>query len=145
MNIFKSKIIEQINTEQFRYEIISYLMNNRCCIQKCNHANYQSNAFLHEHFDIFKQSINQELKKDIEKLWVLYAKKGDELIEHWHKHDNRISCLLYLTDTELGTKFENFDINLKKNSWLVWQEDLLHAPMNGILKQDRITIAGILH
>ena len=146
MFVKKSKIIEKINNQEFAKEILFYLKNNRCCEDIfCKHPKYQSNAILHKHFTVFEDSIKNELNFNVIRLWVYYSKKNEIQLENWHKHDTKISCLMYITDTKLGTKFENFSIYLNKNCWLVWDEDIVHTPEKGNLDEDRIVIAGILH
>jgi hypothetical protein len=145
MFVKKSETIEKINDNKFKEQILSYLKNNKCCKDIfCNHPKHQSDSLLHKHFKVFEDSIKNELNYNVSKLWVFYSKKNEILLENWHKHNNKVSCLMYLTDTKLGTKFENFNIYLNKNCWLVWDEDVIHTPEKGSLNQDRITIAGML-
>lgn len=143
--IKQSEIIKKINDQKFRKKIINYTLQNKCCLQtNCNHPKYQSNASLHLSIDVFKNSILKELNFNIKKLWSFWVPKGSRTLESWHKHGECFSCLMYLTENDIITKFENFEIKLKPNNWLVWDENLLHTPEEGIVKKDRLVIAGTL-
>jgi hypothetical protein len=143
--IKKSEIINNSNNENFKKNIKKYIKYNRCCNNiNCDHPKSQSNSFLHKKFKIFEESINQELNLKIIKLWAFFVKKNNKILETWHHHSNELSCLLYLNESNLGTNFENFNIKLKINCWLVWKGNLLHTPEPGLVKKDRIIIAGTL-
>ena len=143
--IKKSELINNVNNKNFQKKIKKYIKYNKCCNNiNCNHPKFQSNPFLHNEFKIFEESITKELNLKISKLWCFYVKKNNKNLETWHTHNNEISCLMYLTESNLGTKFENFYIKLNINCWLVWKGNLLHTPEPGLVKKDRIIIAGTL-
>ena len=146
VRIKKSKLIQTANTSNFRKQLIKYVQTNKCCVDiMCQHPKHQSDAVVHNKFKVFKKSIEQELKLNVNKMWVYYVKKGETIEPKWHTHGSVISCLLYITDSNLGTKFENFDVELSKNNWLIWNKDIKHTPEPGYNKKDRIVIAGMLN
>ena len=141
----KSELLNNFNNKILQKEIIEYTKKNKCCNNDdCVHPKMQSNPTLHNHFKIFQKSITEELNLKINKLWCFYVKQKNKTLETWHTHDNQISCLMYLSENKLGTKFENFYIKLNINCWLVWKGNLLHTPEPGLVKKDRIIIAGTL-
>ena len=120
VRIKKSKLIQKANTSNFRKQLIKYVQTNKCCVDiMCQHPKHQSDAVVHNKFKVFKKSIEQELKLNVNKMWVYYVKKGETIEPKWHTHGSVISCLLYITDSNLGTKFENFDVELSKDFLLI--------------------------
>jgi len=147
--------------------ILKYLKNNKCCINypKCNHPKEQSdpNVFKIKNKEIqkLKQSYFLFLNKLIgkylikeSKCWALYVKKETTTPSIWHIHfDNKeqykdciqISGIYYLTDTDIGTEFNDYFFNIetkpKKGHWFIWDSRLNHRPKDCLNPKDRLIIA----
>ena len=146
VRIKKSNLIQKANSFNFKKQLIKYVKTDKCCNEiVCDHPKHQSDPFVHNKFKVFKKSVKEELRLEIDKMWVYYVKKGETIEPSWHTHGHGISCLLYITDNDLGTKFKNFDLELMKNYWIIWDKDIEHTPEPGYNKKDRIVIAGKLY
>jgi hypothetical protein len=145
LKIIHSKIIEKQNTKKFRNKLLDYLSKNKCCNDiNCNHPKYQTNAILHKTFKIFNKSVKEELNLNISQLWLFYVPKNEKTLNTMHTHKN-LTCVLPLTEGDLGTMFKSCTINIKKNHWCVFDGNILHSPQPGICNTDRFMIAGDLY
>ena len=69
------------------------------------------------------------------------AKKNQKVEATWHSHPTKISAVLYLTDSNLCTIFNQCAINLRKNTWLLFNGKEMHTTQEGITNSDRLIIA----
>lgn len=150
--------------DELTMKIHNYVKSNPCCGEypKCEHPPIQSDADL----------LQQDFMKDINcfiidslsnypefnektkiKCWG-YLQKGNTILEklNWHIHqinDSGIefSFLIYVTPTEKGTLFKDYESNIfyltpEVDTLYVWNSLFTHAPDIGYQKKDRITVAG---
>lgn len=142
-----------------------YVKTNPCCnnVGNCKHAQLQSDdgLFYQKEMKAMKDSFQSILsflknrKFTRQKAWVYWVPKGETIKEeNWHDHKGRgnekgVSCLLYLTDTEYGTEYnyDFFELKTKprKNYWYIFDNHVMHRPMSGIVKEDRIVIAASIY
>jgi len=141
-----SLIIQKENNIYFLKQLKKYIEENKCCDNlECKHPKFQSNAILHKKFKFLEKSVNEELGFKVKSMWCFFAKKNSEIKIAWHSHPSKFSCVLYLTESEISTIFENFAINLKKNYWLIFPGKMLHTTQPTIcLPEDRLIIAADL-
>ena len=146
LKIFHSKIIEKENTNEFRNKLLDYLTKNRCCDNKnCYHPKYQTNPFLHKTFEIFNKAVKEELNLNIYQLWFYYVPKNNKIFETMHQHKDHYTCILPLTESNLGTMFKTCTINVKENYWCVFDGNIFQSTQPGICDTDRFMIAGDLY
>ena len=149
-------------------DIDNLLQQEKCCASfpNCEHPKYQTkqNLFDREEFSKLKNSFIKCVSDYIDsknfhiKDWKSWAFKSEQGTYHkttWHKHyienedtkkeDIQLSGLFYLTETELGTLYENefitYRIKPKLFTWYLWPSDLIHQPEPGYNNQNRYTIA----
>jgi len=160
--------------KDFNYRCMSQidqlLEQEKCCdiFPKCMHPKHQTNEFLFEkNIKNFIQLKNTFLKCVSDyinsnnfnvvnwKSWAFKSEKGTFHKTTWHKHyienkntqskDIQISGLFYLTETELGTIYEdeffNYRIKPKLFTWYLWPSQLMHQPEPGYCNHNRYTIA----
>jgi hypothetical protein len=156
-----------LDNKKLTSKLINYLNKNKCCKEypKCEHPKQQSDANVFNIKDEFIQKLKDNyffalqkmfgnFKIIVSKSWLLYVKEDKEVPAVWHKHydDNieykdhiQVSGIFYLTDTDIGTEFENehFKLEIKpiSNCWYIWDSNLLHRPKKNITKKDRIILA----
>ena len=81
VRIKKSNLIQKANTSNFKKQLIKYVKTNKCCNEiVCDHPKHQSNPFVHDKFKVFKKSVKEELKLEVDKMWVYYVKKGETIV-----------------------------------------------------------------
>jgi hypothetical protein len=147
---------KKINTSNFRKQIISYQKENPCCVayptHNCTHAKHQSDSLLHKKFSVFENSLHSCLKKknikvNITHLWAFITYKNENIDSIWHSHyinnnKKQLTALMYLTDNDIGTEFENnYIIKPKINKWFLWDSKLNHKPLETKVNKTRIIIS----
>lgn len=136
-----SPMVEKNNNSDLLKNIVSYIDKNKCCNKtKCRHPPKQSDGRLHKAFPFLEESIKKELNLNIERMWCFYAQKNQKVKATWHSHSTKVSAVLYLTDSNLCTIFSQCAINLKKNTWLVFDGKEMHTTQEGISNSDRLLI-----
>ena len=142
------------NTSTLQEQIISYIKNNPCCefYPTCTHPKHQSDSYLHESIDIFKDSLynsllTKNIKATITHLWAFVTYENEVINSVWHNHyrDNgkeQLTALMYITDNNIGTVFENdYVTKAETNKWYVWDSKLNHKPLETTTKETRIVIS----
>lgn len=152
------------------YNIEKILEQEKCCsnFPNCVHPKYQTKL------DLFDRNLNvtNQLKNTFLKCvsdyignsnfnisdwksWAFKSEQGTFQKITWHKHyiennntqnkDIQISGLFYLTETDLGTIYEDefltYRIKPKLHTWYLWPSDLIHQPEPGYCNHNRYTIA----
>ncbi len=142
------------NTSTLQEQIIYYIKNNPCCefYPTCTHPKHQSDSYLHESIDIFKDSLynsllTKNIKATITHLWAFVTYENEVINSMWHNHyrDNgkeQLTALMYITDNNIGTVFENdYVTKAETNKWYVWDSKLNHKPLETTTKETRIVIS----
>jgi len=137
-----SSMVEKNNNSNLLKNIIKYIDKNKCCYEtNCKHPSKQSNEMLHKAFPFLEEAVTKELNLKIKQMWCFYAKKNQKVEATWHSHPTKISAVLYLTDSNLCTIFNQCAINLRKNTWLLFNGKEMHTTQEGITNSDRLIIA----
>ena len=156
-NLFSLRTIEQVEKD---------LKQNPCCdrFPKCGHPKTQTFQFLLDQNNFYYSKIKTSFLTALDRYvgrriefsyftsWAYKTESGKSTDTTWHIHNaenvntsEHISGLFYLTDTVIGTEFENDDCKLilkpKKFKWYIWNSGLPHRPIEGVVNQNRYTIA----
>jgi len=146
----------KINTYNFRKQLISYQKKNPCCsfypTVNCAHAKHQSDPLLHKKFKVLEKSLHSCLKKknikvNITHFWTFITHKNEPIDSNWHNHyidknKKQITALMYLTNSNVGTEFENgYIIKPEINKWYVWDSKLNHKPLETRVNKTRIIVS----
>ena len=113
------------NTSTLQEQIISYIKNNPCCefYPTCTHPKHQSDSYLHESIDIFKDSLynsllTKNIKATITHLWAFVTYENEvikhqlQLSEDIRKYSDEIETLRLLannTKTSIDNVLDNFE------------------------------------
>ena len=142
-------------------EIEKILEYSICCYRypHCDHPSIQSHNTLLDansyYFKILKNSFLDTLKIHLNKNfkivyfyhWVYKVQQNQKTSGLWHNHlvddncDKEISGLLYLTDTKIGTEFNDYIISPSMYKWYLWPSKLDHRVVPNISNDTRYTIA----
>lgn len=143
-----------------------WLKDNTCCknYPNCYHPKIQSNNYalninddeVIKIKDILYQTLNYFLgshKIINERTWILYVPANQFITSKWHNHlikkykeYEQVSALCYLTETDIGTEFEdvNYKVQIKPklHHWYIWPSNILHKPIRKKTNKDRMILAA---